>query len=102
MIFLIIIQYFLNSSTKRPMMRGNYKDFPALCRYIERRNNYIKGGTAMNIQAASGNHVITSIEMLNKLLVSINSAAVGLEDKLIKQNVIGHVSGIGECIDRLA
>ncbi|HON79758.1 MAG TPA: hypothetical protein PK544_14790 [Spirochaetota bacterium] len=56
----------------------------------------------MNIQAASGNHVITSIEMLNKLLVSINSAAVGLEDKLIKQNVIGHVSGIGECIDRLA
>ncbi|HPB82759.1 MAG TPA: hypothetical protein PK200_12040 [Spirochaetota bacterium] len=56
----------------------------------------------MNIPAASGNHVITSIEMLNKLLIGINSASVGLEDKLIAQNVIGHISGIGECIDRLA
>lgn len=69
---------------------------------INDEGNLIKGGTAMNIQAASGNHVITSIEMLNKLLVSINSAAVGLEDTLIKQNVIGTISGIGECIDRLA
>lgn len=46
--------------------------------------------------------VTASIEKLNQLLINLNMAKVGIDDKMMRQNVIASIAGMGEMVDRYA
>jgi hypothetical protein len=56
----------------------------------------------MNITAPVESHVSMSIEKLNHLLISLNQARIGVDEKVMKENVIESVAGSGYRIDALA
>ena len=53
----------------------------------------------MNISTDGYSQITESIQQMNALLKTIATAEVGLEDKMMKMNVVASVTGLGEKID---
>ncbi len=56
----------------------------------------------MNITAPVESHVSMSIEKLNQLLISLNQARIGVDEKAMKENVIESVTDSRHIINALA
>jgi len=56
----------------------------------------------MNVTANEFQAVIDSIQMSNDLLKMLAAAKLGIEQKMMKADVIANVAGIGEHIDVVA
>jgi len=61
-----------------------------------------KGEVKMNVTANEFQAVIDSIQMSNDLLKMLAAAKLGIEQKMMKADVIANVAGIGEHIDVVA
>ncbi len=56
----------------------------------------------MNITTPVDSHVSMNIEKLNQLLISLNQARIGVDEKIMKENVIESATNSGYKIDALA
>lgn len=53
----------------------------------------------MNISTVSSLNIADNIERMNDMIMKISTAQMGLENKMMKINVISSVEGLGENLD---